>query len=144
MADERALDRLWWSDQSDETPVEVCRRLHGLGRTLNQSAVAGLAVHMRVLAVLLYVQHVRVAALAGLVPGKFHRMRGNFADGRPAIVPILSKAFGHNVVACHQKHQEGEDKEPRKPEKMSCILKDTHQALSITPLPGGSREPIRM
>ncbi len=75
------------------------------------------------------------------MPGVFGRMRGYFADGRPAIVPILSKTFGHNVVAHHQKHQEGEDEQPRKPEKMSCILEDAHLALSITSLPGGPENP---
>jgi hypothetical protein len=68
--------------------------------------------------------------------GKLHRPRSNFVDGRPAIVPILPKAFGHNVMAHHKKNQEGEDKQPRKPEKMPRILESTHQALSITTSPG--------
>jgi hypothetical protein len=31
-------------------------------------------------------------------------------------------------VPHHQKHQEGEDKQPRKPEKMSCFLKSAHES----------------
>jgi len=71
--------------------------------------VAGFAIHVRMFAVLLYVQNVHVTGLASLVPGVFGRMRGNLADGSPAIVPILSKALGDNVVAYHQKQQKGED-----------------------------------
>jgi hypothetical protein len=41
-------------------------------------------------------------------------------------------------VAHHQKDQKGENKEPRKPEKMPCILENTHQTLSTKPLPGAS------
>jgi hypothetical protein len=65
---------------------------------------------------LLHVQNVGVAGFTAIVAGIFHRMGGNLADGRPTIVPILAKAFGDNVLAYHQKHQKGEDKEPRKPE----------------------------
>jgi hypothetical protein len=86
-------------------------------------------------AALLLVSHIRVAGLAALVAGKLYRTRGYFADRRPAIVSILAKALGHNEVAHHQKHQKSEDKQPRKPEKMPCILEDAHPTLSITPLP---------
>jgi hypothetical protein len=41
-------------------------------------------------------------------------------------------------MAYYQKHQKGENEKPRKPEKMPCILVDTHQDLSTTTLPGGS------
>jgi len=98
-----------------------------------QRTVTGLAVHVRMFPGLLYVQNVRVAGFAGLVAGKFDWMRGNLADGGPAIVPILTKAPGDNVVAHHQKHQEGEDEQPRKPEKMPCILEDAHQFPSEQP-----------
>jgi hypothetical protein len=91
---------------------------------------------MRVLADLLLIRHIRVACLASLMSGKLHRPRSDFIDGSPAIVPILPKAFGYNVMAHHQKNQEGEDEEPRKPEKMPCIFENTHQALSITTSPG--------
>jgi hypothetical protein len=41
-------------------------------------------------------------------------------------------------MAHHQKHQKGENKQPRKPEKMPCILEDTHQDLSRKTVPGCS------
>jgi hypothetical protein len=82
------------------------------------------------LAVLLYLLNVRVTALAGLVAGIFGWMSGYFADGSPAIVPIFSKAFRHNVVPCHQKHQKSEDEQPRESVKMPCIFESTHQAFS--------------
>jgi hypothetical protein len=33
-------------------------------------------------------------------------------------------------MAHDQKDQKGEDKEPRKPEKMPCILEDAHSTLT--------------
>ena len=62
-------------------------------------AVAGLAVHVRMLALGLGVGNIRVAGLAGLVPGKLHRVRGNLADRRPAIVPILPKGLRNHIAA---------------------------------------------
>ena len=112
-------------------------RIVGAGMA-GQRSVAGLAVHVRMLAGLLLVRHIRVAGSRRSRGRQTSPGARNFADGRPAIVPILAKALGHNVVAHHQKHQEGEDKEPRKPEKMPCILENTHQTLSTTPLQGDS------
>jgi hypothetical protein len=83
-------------------------------------------------AALLYVRHVRVAAFAGVVAGESDRMSGNLADGGSAVVTILSKCLGDNEVTHYQKHQKGEDEEPRKPEKMPRILEDAHQDLSTT------------
>jgi hypothetical protein len=103
-------------------------------------AVAGFAVYMRVFAAVLYLRHVCMACLAGVVPGKSDRMSGNFADGVAAVVPILPKALGDNVVAHHEKHQKGEDEEPRKPEKMACIFEDAHRDLFTTAVLGGSAD----
>ena len=134
----RWVRRRGMNDQGDKLLVEVRLGRLRSGQSLEQSAVAGFAVHMRVLAGLLLVRHIRVAGLARLVPGKLRRVSRNFADCRPAIVPVLPKALGDHEVAHHQKHEKGEDEQPRKPEKMSCILEDTHETLSTTPLPGGS------
>jgi hypothetical protein len=73
--------------------------------------------------------------------GKLCRVSRNFAHCGPTIVPILPKAFGHNIMTHHQKDQESEDKQPRKPEKMPCILKDAHSILSKTPLSGDRANP---
>src|ERR1035438_3601257 len=105
--------------------------------------MAGFALHIWLLPGFLFVRHVRVAGLARLVAGKLRRVLCNLADGRSAIVPILAEAFGDHVVAHHQKDQKGEDKEPREPEKMPCILEDTHPTLSKTPLPGASAHQSR-
>jgi len=72
--------------------------------------VTSLAIHMRMFALRLHVLNVRVASLAGFVPGKLDRMGSYLADGSSTIMPILPKAFRDNVVAHHQKHQKGEDK----------------------------------
>ena len=104
MTYKRALDWNRRNHQSKQAPVEVLLRLRSGRQTLNQRAVASLAVHVRMLTLHLYFLNVRVTPLAALVSGKFRRMRRNFSDGRPAIVPILPKALRHNVVAYHQKH----------------------------------------
>jgi hypothetical protein len=95
------------------------------GQSLIKRTVARLAIHVRVRAFGLGIGNIRVAALARLVPGKLHRVLGNLANRRPAIVPVLPEGFWNHVGAHHQKHQEGDHKEPRKPEKMSCILHET-------------------
>jgi hypothetical protein len=89
-------------------------------------------------AVLLHVQNVRVAALAGLMAGILDRKRSDFANGIAAVVPVFAKAFGHNIVAHHQEHHKGEDEKPCKSKKMPCILENTHRALSLTIQPGGT------
>ena len=75
---------------------------------LRQGSVAGFAVYVRMLAVLLYVQYVRVAGLAGLVPRELYRVSGNITNGRAAIVPILTKGLRDNKTSYHQKQQKGE------------------------------------
>jgi hypothetical protein len=78
------------------------------------------------LAFAFYVHYIRVAALASLMTRELDGVGGYFTNGGAAIVPVLAKALGDNEVAHHQKHQECEDKEPRKTEKMSSILQRTH------------------
>jgi len=75
---------------------------------LRQGSVAGFAVYMRMLAVLLHVQNVRVAGLAGLVTRELYRVSGNITNGRAAIVTILPKGLGDNKPSYHQKQQKGE------------------------------------
>ena len=81
-----------------------------------QGPMARFAIHVRVLAILLYIQNVGVAALASLVSRKLRRMRRNIPNGCPAIMPVLAKCFGNNPVAHHQKHQKCEHEQPRKME----------------------------
>jgi hypothetical protein len=75
-----------------------------------QGSMAGFTVYVGMFALRLHVQNIGVTGFAGLVAGKFDGMRSNFADGGAAIVPILAKASGNNIVARHQKHQKGQDK----------------------------------
>jgi len=63
-----------------------------------------------------------MAALAGLMTGKSHRMSGHIANRCSTIVPILAKGLWHNIMAHHQKHQKSEHKQPRKVEEMSSFL----------------------
>ena len=77
---------------------------------IRQRPVARFAVHVRVLALRLLIRHIRVAALAGLVPGKLHRLGRNFTNRRAPIVPILPKRLRNYIVAHHQKHHKREYK----------------------------------
>ena len=120
--------------EAEQALIKILGRRGGGRKPLEDRAVAGLAVHVRMLAGIFLLRHIRMAGLARLVAGELHRPRRNLADGRPAIVPILAKALGHNKVAHHQKDQKGEHKEPRKPEKMPCILENAHQTFSTTTL----------
>jgi hypothetical protein len=94
--------------------------------------MAGFAIHVRVLALALLVGNIRMAGFAGLVSGKLCRVRRNFTDGGGPIVTVLPKARWDHEVADHQEHDECEDKKPRKPEQMACILENTHRDLSTT------------
>jgi len=103
-------------------------RLHGhwiLGM-VGQRSMASFAVHVRMFAAVLLFRYVGVAGLASFVAGKLDRTRRDFADGIPAVVPILPEAFGHLKSAYHQKGQKGKNEKSGKPEKMSCMLEDTH------------------
>src|SRR5690348_10173708 len=85
-----------------------CIRLHWSYRRWilcmpRQRSMAGFAVHMRVLAFVLHIEHVAVASLASLVAGKLHRSSGNLADDGAAIVPVLSEALGNHVMANNKK-----------------------------------------
>ena len=66
-------------------------------RMLCQWTVAGLAVHMRVLALGFHIQNIAVARLASLVTGELHGSSSNLADGRTAIVSILSEALRNHA-----------------------------------------------
>jgi len=90
--------------------------------------MAGLAVHVRMLTLRLRIRRIRVTCLTRVVAGVLDWMCGNFPYGCPAIMSVLAKASGDNKVPHHQENQKGEDKKTRKPEEMSCIFENAHQA----------------
>ena len=102
--------------------VDLVRLDGWVVRVLCQRTVAGLAVHVLVLARLLRLRNVGMAGLAGLVAGVVQRAGGNLADGRPAVVAVLSEALRHNEVPHHKKDRERHHEEKRKAEEMSSIL----------------------
>ena len=93
-------------------------------------AMAGLAIHMRVLAGFLHIQHVRMAVFARLMPGKLHRTRRDFSNSIAAIVAVLPETTRYHVSPDHKEHNEGENEESRETEKMPGIPEDAHPALS--------------
>ena len=91
-----------------------------------QRPVAGLAVHMCVLAVALHIQDIGMARLAGLMTGELHRSRSNFTDSGATVVPILAKAWWNHEVSNNKKDDKGENEQSRESEKMPGILECTH------------------
>ncbi len=89
-------------------------------------SVAGLAIHVRVLALGFHVQNIGVAGLARLVAGKLHRSSGNLTNRFAAIVSILPEALGNNVTSNNEKDNKGKNKQPRKSEEMPRILESAH------------------
>ena len=53
------------------------------------------------------------------VAGEVDGPGGDLGDGGAAIVAVLAKGLGHDEVANHEKHHEGEDEQKGKPEEMS-------------------------
>ena len=130
MKKNRRVRRNGLHNQGHEALVKIRLGLLRNGKALIKRPVAGFAVHVRVRALCMGVGNIRVAGLAALVPRKLCRMRGNVAQGCPAIMPILSKTLRDYVAAYHPKYKKCDNKEPRKPEKMSCIFQTAHQMLS--------------
>jgi hypothetical protein len=130
MAKDWRIGRERLAYQGNEALVQVGLGLLGNGQALKKRVMTGLAVDVGMLAGLLFVSHVGVTGLTRVMPGELCRVSGNLAHRSSAVVPILPKAFGDNVVARHQKYQESEDKQPRKPEKMSCFLENAHEGKS--------------
>ena len=85
-------------------------------RVLGQRPVAGLAVHMRMLALAFHIEDVGVAGFACLVTGKFHRAGRDFADCGAAIVPVLPETRRNHEMSNHKEDDEGENKESRESE----------------------------
>ena len=93
--------------------VQLGRRYaRGIVGVLGQRSVTGFAVHVRVLAGLLYVQNVGVAGLAGLVAGELDRARCDLGDGGAAVVSVLSEARGTTKSRTTRKRRKARTKSP--------------------------------
>lgn len=90
---------------------------------VSQRPVARLAIYVSMFSVCLGFSNVTMALFAGLMSGKLDRPGGHLIDRRTAIVSILPEGLGHNKMTNYQKDKKGDNKEPCKSEKMSCILK---------------------
>ena len=91
-----------------------------------QRAVAGLAVHMRVLALALHIQDIGMARLASLMTGELHGSSRDLANGIATIVTVLPEALWNNVTSDYEKDHESENEESRESEEMPGILESAH------------------
>ena len=83
-------------------------RMHGL------RAVAGLAVHIGVLAGFLGIEHVGVAGITRIMAGEVHGARGDFIDGGSAVVAVLAEALGYDVAAYDPERRKATTNRPAK------------------------------
>ncbi len=89
-------------------------------------AVAGFAIHARVLAGFLYFQNVAVAVFTTLVAGIGDRLGGELGQRVSAIVAVLSKALGDEVGSQQKKQGDPNCESCRQPEEMFGILESVH------------------
>ena len=113
---------------AEDSGVEFGRGDRRIVGVLGQRSVAGFAVDVRVLAVLLRVQNVRVAGFARIVAREVDGTGGHLRDRVPAVVPIFPKALRDNKVPDYEKYDEKEYEQKTEPEKMSCIFEKLHGA----------------
>jgi len=73
--------------------------------------MAGLAIHVSMLAFTLCIENVSVAGLAGFMAGKFDRTCRNLGNRISTIVTVLAEAFGDNVAPNDKKDNESENEE---------------------------------
>src|ERR1035438_1848737 len=86
-----------------------------------QRSVACFAVHMRMPAVLLFFQDIRMTILTGLVTAETYRTSGDFGVGIAAVVSILSEALRYQKCP-HSYQGQADDGENRgQPEEVTRI-----------------------
>lgn len=68
-----------------------------------QRTVTGLAIDLRMLAILLLIKNIGVTRLAGLMTSKMNGMGGDFADGCSPVMAVLPKCLGNSKMPDYQK-----------------------------------------
>ncbi len=123
----------WQRAQS--TAVSSFGGFHGswVVRMLGQRSVAGFAIHVRVLAILLLLKDVGMAGFAGLVAGEIHGPGRDFRHCVAAVVPILARNFlGPETRGAAGNRRMPAANTPAKSKKMSCILEGIHMSSTKT------------
>ncbi len=123
------------TSRADDGRVELSRLNAGIISMLRQCAMAGFARDYHVLSRLLLVGDVGVASLASLVASVDDGSGGNFGDGGPAVVPVLTKTLGDNGCAHNHKCQQHDQHHRGKPDQMFYVLKQARlsgNAIRIT------------
>lgn len=100
-------------------------------RMFRQRAVAGLTIHMRMPAIFLFVEHIDVTGLAGLMAGEVDGPGRDFGECVAAIMAVLPKALRHHKTPNDQEEEDASEENPRQPEKMARISENIHVVLSI-------------
>jgi hypothetical protein len=104
----------------------------GVVGVFGQGAVASFAVDVGVFAGGFGGEDIGVAGFAGLMAGKVDGFGGYLGDCGSAVMAILSEGPGHDEVADHEKHREGDDEEKGKSKEMSCIFEAIHRGMSLS------------
>ena len=101
----------------------------GIVSVLGERSVAGFAIHVRMLAVFLFVEHIRVTAFAGVVAGVIDGPRRNFGECIPPEVPVFAEALRYQKTPDNQKKEYAGGEHACQPEKMARISKGAHDKL---------------
>ena len=99
---------------------------------LGQGSVAGFAGNHHMLALLLLLDDVGVADLAGIVAGKRNRVGCRLCDSSSAVVAVLPKAARHNRNSQNEEYCQQHYDDDGQPDKMFYVLE---QVLSLCQLP---------
>jgi len=91
-----------------------------------QGTVARFAIYVRVPAVFLLVENVRVAGFASLMAGEVDGTGSDVGQRVPAIVAVLSKALRNHEAADSQKNEHAEQEDSGEPKKMACVFERVH------------------
>jgi hypothetical protein len=89
----------------------------------SERAVAGLARNMGVFARFLQVEHLLMANRTGIVAGKHHGTAGDLGDRIAAIVPVPTKAAGHDHAADHKEQNNANDEKQGHSSQVLGILR---------------------
>ena len=91
--------------------IQLGRCYRRIGSMRRQRAVAGLAVHLLVLALVFQISLVGVAGITGLVTRVFGGMSRDLGHGGGTVVPVLAECFRYHVTANAPEDQKGDNKQ---------------------------------
>jgi len=88
-------------------------------RVLRERAMAGFAIHVDVFAMTLGLGDIGMAGFARLVARVVDRTRGDFIEGRTAIMAVFTECLGNQCSTHGKKSDEDSEENSSQPEEMA-------------------------